>query len=390
MEGKTQQTAAAMAGMSERSARRWQSSPLPSETKTEHRWRTRPDPFDGVWEEEILPLLQGEAADKLRATTIIDWLEEQHPGRFSASQLRTLQRRLQDWRALNSPDKEVYFPQEHPPGREAQIDFTHCNSLEVTVGGRAHRHRLFQLVLSHSGWRYAEVAAGETFLALKQGLQNTLWELGGAPRVIRSDNTSAATHEMRRSRGRALNDSYAELLDHYGLESTLINAGVSHENGVAEQAHHRLKDAIDQALILRGSRDFISVDEYTCFIKKVVDRRNRLVQEKLEQERPHLQLLPPAPVPDYVNYRAKVRKWSTVQAVGRTYTVPSRLIGKEVQIRLYADHLEVYYKGTFVERMERVKGEREAQVDYRHVIGSLVRNPGPSPATGSGSRCFPP
>ena len=327
MEGKAQQTAAAMAGMSERSARKWQHGPLPSETKTGRRWRTRPDPFDGVWEEEILPLLRGEAAGKLRATTIIDWLEEKFPGRFSASQLRTLQRRLQDWRALNGPDQEVYFPQEHPPGREAQLDFTHCNSLGITVGGRPYRHLLFQLVLSHSGWRYAEVSTGETFLALKQGLQNALWELGGSPRVIRSDNTSAATHEMRRSRGRALNDSYAELLEHYGLESTRINSGESHENGVAEQAHYRLKDAIDQALMLRGSRDFSSLEEYGAFIRKVVDRRNRLVQGKLE-ERPHLRPLPPAPVPEYVNHRARVRKWSTIQAAGRTYTVPSRLIGQ--------------------------------------------------------------
>ena len=163
MEGKTQETAAAIAGMSERSARKWQCGSLPSETKQERWWRTRPDPFDGVWDGEILPLLQGEAAGKLRATTIIEWLEEKFPGRFSASQLRTLQRRLQDWRALNGPDQEVYFPQEHPPGREAQIDFTHCNSLGVTIGGRPYRHLLFQLVLSHSGWRYSEVATGETF-----------------------------------------------------------------------------------------------------------------------------------------------------------------------------------------------------------------------------------
>ena len=323
-----------------------------------------------------MPLLQGEAAGRLRATTIIEWLEEKFPGRFSASQLRTLQRRLQDWRALNGPDQEVYFPQEHPPGREAQIDFTHCNSLGVTIGSRPYRHLLFQLVLSHSGWRYAEVVAGETFLALKQGLQNALRELGGAPPVVRSDNTSALTHEMKRSRGRALNDAYAELLDHYGLRSTLINAGESHENGVAEQAHFRLKDALDQALILRGSRDFDSVDTYTRFVGKVVGRRNRLVWGKLEQERPHLQPLPPAPVPEYVNYRARVRKWSTIQAAGRTYTVPSRLIGKEVQVRLYAEHLEVYYKDRLVERMERIRGEREARVDYRHIIGSLVRKPG--------------
>ena len=138
----------------------------PRRPSTERRWRTRPDPFDGVWEEEILPLLRGEAAGRLRATTIIEWLEEKFPSRFSASQLRTLQRRLQDWRALNGPDQEVYFPQEHPPGREAQLDFTHCNSLGVTIGGRRYRHLLFQLVLSHSGWRHAEVVAGETFVAL--------------------------------------------------------------------------------------------------------------------------------------------------------------------------------------------------------------------------------
>ena len=323
MEGKTQQTAAAVAGMSERSARKWQCGPLPSETKTERWWRTRPDPFNGVWEEDILPLLGGEAAGRLRATTIIEWLEERFPGRFSASQLRTLQRRLQDWRVLHGPEQEVYFPQEHPPGREAQVDFTHCNSLGVTIGGGPYRHLLFQLVLSHSGWRYAEVVAGETFLSLKQGLQNALWELGGVPQVIRSDNTSALTHEIKRSRGRALNDSYAELLDHYALRSTRINSGGSHENGVAEQAHYRLKDALDQALMLRGSRDFDSVDDYTSFVGKVVDRRNRLVQGKLEQELPHLQCLPPAPVPGYVNYRARVRKWSTIQAGGRTYTVPS-------------------------------------------------------------------
>ena len=138
--------------------------PLPSQAKPEHRWRTRPDPFDGVWEEEIEPLLRNDPTGKLKATTIIDWLGEEHPGRFSASQLRTLQRRLQDWRALHGPEREVYFPQEHPPGREAQFDFTHGNSLGVTVAGQPYPHLLFQLILSHSGWRYAEVAAGETLL----------------------------------------------------------------------------------------------------------------------------------------------------------------------------------------------------------------------------------
>ena len=181
---------------------------------------------------------------------------------------------------------------------------------------------------------------------------------------------------MKRSRGRALNDNYSALLDHYSLRSTRINRGQSHENGVAEHAHYRLKDAIDQALILRGSRDFHTADDYAHFVREMVERRNRLVEGKLEQEMLCLGSLPPAPVPEYVNYQSKVRKWSTIQVAGHSYSVPSRLIGKEVQIRLYADWVEVYYKGHLVERMERVRGEGAANVNYRHVIGSLVRKPG--------------
>ena len=376
MEGKSQETAAAMAGMSVRSARKWQSGPLPSATKQGRRWRTRPDPFDGVWEDEIEPLLRGDPAGKLKATTIIEWLAEAHPGRFGASHLRTLQRRLQDWRALYGPDQEVYFPQVHPPGREAQFDFTHGNALGVTVAGQPHPHLLFQLILSHSGWRYAEVTTSETFLALKQGMQNALWTLGGVPEVVRSDNTSAATHEVRHSRGRGLNANYAALLEHYGLRSTRINRGQSHENGVAEHAHYRLKDAIDQALILRGNRDFHTADDYADFVRQMVEKRNRLVKGKLEQEMACLGPLPPAPVPEYVNYRARVRKWSTIQVAKRTYTVPSRLIGKEVQVRLYADWVEVYYKGHLMERMARVRGDGEVNVNYRHVTHSLMRKPG--------------
>ena len=153
----------------------------------------------------------------------------------------------------------MYFPQEHPPGREAQIDFTHCKSLGVSIGGQPYAHLLFQFVLSYSGWRYTEVAGGETYLALQRGLQGALWTLGGVPQVVRSDNTAALTHEMRRSGGRELNYSYAGLLAHYGLESTRSNPGMAHENGVAEQAHYRLKDALNQGLLLRGSRDLPAV-----------------------------------------------------------------------------------------------------------------------------------
>ena len=118
MEGKTQQGAAASAAMSERSARKWQGGALPSERKkARRRWRSRPDPFADVWESEVVPLLRSDPEGELSATTILEWLDERHPGRFGNSQLRTLQRRIRDYRALHGPDREVYFQQEHPPGR---------------------------------------------------------------------------------------------------------------------------------------------------------------------------------------------------------------------------------------------------------------------------------
>ena len=376
MEGKSQQAAAAASGMSVRTARTWQRGRLPSEKKDKRRWRTRPDPFAGVWAEEVEPLLRSDVEGALKATTILEWLEERHPGRFSMSQLRTLQRRLRDWRALSGPDREVYFEQDHPPGREAQMDFTHCGELGVTVGGEPFGHLLFHFVLSHSGWRYVDLAYGETFAALVKGMQGALWELGDVPEVVRTDNLSAATHELKGSGGRALNERYAAVLAHYGLRSTRTNPRSSHENGVAEQGHHRLKDAIGQALVLRGSRDFGSVDVYLSFVRQVSDKRNRLIMAKVEHERRHLRPLPPAPVPEYVVYRTKVRRWSTVRVSNHTYAVPSRLIGMEVEVRQYADHLEVCYKGRLVERMDRVHGAGQAGIDYRHVIGSLVRKPG--------------
>ena len=376
MEGKSQEAAAASSGMSERSVRTWRKGALPSEKKVKRSRRTRPDPFAGVWEEEIVPLLQTDVGGILAAPTVLEWLDERHPGRFGRTHLRTLQRRMRDWRALNGPDREVYFEQKHPPGREAQMDFTHCDSLKVTIGGEQFDHMLFEFILSHSGWRYAQICQGETFVALVSGLQGALWELGAAPEVVRSDNLSAATHKLKEGKGRDFNERYKEILDHYGLKATKTNTYSAHENGVAEQGHRRLKDSLAQALLLRGSSDFESVDEYTKFIRSIVDRRNRLVREKVAGEYPHLRELPPAPVPEYTSYSARVHKWSTIRVNSRTYSVPSRLIGVMVDVRLYPEHVEVYYKGHLVESMERVRGKGEALIDYRHIIGSLVRKPG--------------
>jgi transposase InsO family protein len=377
MEGNTQETAAAASGMSTRTARTWQKGAFPSEKKERRTWRTRPDPFAAVWAGEIEPVLREDPGGIIQATTILEWLDKRHPDQFKQSQVRTLQRHLRDWRAIYGPDKEVYFPQEHPPGREAQLDFTHGEELKVTISGIPFHHLFFELVMSFSGWRFVDLAMGETLESLVKGLQGALWKLGGAPQVVRSDNLSAATHELKYSRGRSLNERYGAVLSHYGIRPSMTNPASPHENGVAEQAHYRLKSAIAQALILRGSRDFPTAEAYLAFVRdEVVERRNRRAQSKLDEERRHLTPLPPAPVPEYTTYRTRVSKWSIIRIARKTYTVPARLKGLEVEVRQYADRLEVYYKDKLMEEMERIHGVGEARIDYRHIIHSLVRKPG--------------
>lgn len=377
MEGKTQKAAAAAAAMSERSARKWEAGAMPSETRKERWWRTRPDAFAEVWETDVVPLLQRDEQGVLQAVTLLAMLQEKYPGRFVEGQCRTLRRRLRDWRALHGPEKEVFFEQVHVPGREAAFDFTHATGLGVTVGGALLVHLLFQLVLSYSGWTWVAIAFGETFEALVAGLQGAFWDLGGVTEVVRSDNLSAATHELKETAGRELTKRFKAVLEHYGLRSTRIRPGESHENGVVEQRNFRTKDALEQALVIRGSKDFASVEEYLLFVRDVVERsHNRKIADRLAVERTKLQSLPSAPLPSYTTYRPRVRRWSTIRVCRRTYSVPSRLIGHEVEARLHPDMVEVRFRGRLVETMPRVRGEREARIDYRHVIWSLVRKPG--------------
>jgi len=377
MEGKTQVQAAALAVMSERTARRWEKTgALPSAQQKVRAWKTRPDAFAGVWEQEVVPLLKADVEGRLEGRTLLRELQRRKPGQFQDGQLRTLQRRIRDWRALYGPDKEVYFPQEHVPGREAAVDFTHGTELGVTIGGRAFAHLLFEFVLSYSGWTWVCLAQGETFEALSWGLQGALWDLGGSPQVVRSDNLSAATHELKRSGGRTLTRRYENLLEHYSTRSTRIRPGQPHENGVVEQKHYRTKRAVAQALVLRGSSDFDSVPAYESFVREIVGRDNLGRSDKLALERGRLLPLPASPLPCYTTFQSKVTTSSTAVAGGRRYSVPSRLIGHHVELRQHTDVVEVYYTGRLVETMPRLRGEQAARIDYRHVVGSLVRKPG--------------
>jgi len=377
-EGKTVAAAAAAAGMSERSAYTWKQGTVPSEKKSERAWRTRPDPFAAIWEGEVVPLLAADERGVLEGTTILAELRRRHGDHYGLGQLRTLQRRMHEWRALHGPEKEVMFEQRHEAGREGSFDFTDASELGVTIAGEVFAHLLFQFVLSFSKWRWVGLAFSETFEALVRGLQSALWELGGAPLVWRSDNLSAATHQIPGD-GRELNRRFAAVLEHYGAKSTRIEPRQSHQNGVAEKAHDVLKSALDQELVIRGSRDFVSVAEYMQLVDKIRDRINEGKSAALfAQERQRLLPLPSTRLPEYTTYTATVRQWSTIHFAHRVYSVPSRLMACEVEVRQHPDVIEVYYRDRNkpTATMPRIRGDRPHQIDYRHVIWSLVRKPG--------------
>ena len=377
MKNKTLEQAAAAADMSTRSGQKWAKGPMPSATKKPRHWRTRKDPLEGIWEDRIVPLLEADSEGILQATSIVDELERRDADLILQPQVRTLQRRMRDWKAREGPPQEVFFPQDHLPGVEGAFDFTHGNELGITIEGEPYAHLIFEFVLSSSKHTTTSVVYSETFEALSSSLQSAFWAIGGVPSKTRSDNLSAATHQLKRARGRALTPRYEALLEHYGTASSLIQPGKPNENGVVEQRHRWSKKALAQALVFRGSRDFKTEADYAAFVQQVIDRtHNAKVQAAFEIERAHLRPLPAKQLPIHTEYRVKVTRWSTIRIVNRTYSVESRLIGHQVRARLHADHLDVFYGERLIESIPRVRQEDGHRIDYRHVIHSLVRKPG--------------
>ena len=231
---KSQELAAAKAGISERSARRIEgAAALPSQSPRRY-WRSRADPFAAVWDAEVVPLLR--AAPMLMGITLLRKLQDDHPEEFPDGMLRTLQRHIRQWRALEGPPKDVFFPQEHVPGHRGLSDFTRAEELRITVAGEPFAHNVHHFVLAFSRWEHAEVVeGGESFAALAMGLQNALWQAGGAPAEHRTDSLSAAFKNLTEEADFTVR--YTALIDHYGMAATRNNRGVSHENVSVPPTH---------------------------------------------------------------------------------------------------------------------------------------------------------
>ena len=369
-------TAALRADVDPKTARKYlRAGVLPSEMRVEHTWRTRPDAFAEHWAETEEMLM---AAPELEGKALFEWVCERYPDIYDEGQLRTFQRRVRQWRALSGPPKEVYFPQEHKPGVKMETDFTWVNALGVKICGEPFPHLLYHSVLSYSNWEWAVVCHSESLLALKKGFQATVMCLGRVPKEHWTDHSTAATHVIGRDRDKAweFNQSYRDMMEHFGVTPRTIQAGKPHENGDVESANGALKRRLKQHLLLRGSRDFESVEEYGVFIERVMEKANRLRQKRLKEELAVMRLLDVKLLPEYREEEMRVSSWSTVQVNRNSYSVPSRLRGERIKARVYEDHIELYYHGVRQLRVPRLSGEGKHSVNYRHVIDSLVRKPG--------------
>ena len=364
--------AAAKAGMDEKTARRYrQLGKLPSEQRSPRRWRTRPDPFEEAWAEVVGFL---EETPQLQALTLFDYLQRRHPGRYQDGQLRTFQRRVKRWRALEGPSREVFFAQRHHPGELCQSDFSHMSSLGVTIAGSPFDHLIYHFVLTYSNWEAVTICFSESFESLSEGLQRALWELGGVPEAHRTDRLSTAVNQMPNPE--EFTRRYRGLLDHYRLEPRAIQAGKANENGDVEQSHYRFKVAVDQALMLRGRREFSTREEYASFLAGVTKLRNAGRRGRFEEEQQVLGPLPRRRLEASRRVRVRVGAGSTIRVLRNTYSVHSRLIGEEVTVRAGAEELAVWYGQRQVERLPRLRGVGKHRIDYRHVIDWLVRKPG--------------
>jgi hypothetical protein len=375
----SQRVTAARAGFSERTARRLEAEARSPSQRQPARGRTVPDPLEAVWEPLLLPILERDPA--VQAVTLLRHLQLTDPETYPDDRVRrTLERRVCAWRALHGPERDVIFRQTPEPGRMALSDFTDASELSVTIAGQPLEQRLFHFVLAYSGWEHAAVVlGGESFTALAESLQTALWTLGGVPQEHRTDSLSAAYRNLAAEAAADVTSRYQAFCAHYGMIASRNNPGEAHENGAVEAHNNHLKTALDQALILRGSRDFAGLADWRRFVDELVARRNRRREAALRIEMAALRPLPARRTTDFTEVVARVTRTGGFLVHTVFYSAPSQLIGKRLRVHVYDDRIEAFLGATPVvthpRRRTRSDGARVHCVNYRHVIHALRRKP---------------
>ena len=370
--GLSREDAAEKTGISEKTARKYlKSGKLPTELQKDHTWRTREDPFkdDNQRIKEMLEL-----NCRLEAKTVFEYLQDNNPDRYSNGQLRTLQRKFRQWRALDGPSKEVIFPQIHHPGEKCESDFTSMNLLNITINGERFDHLIYHFILTYSNWQTGIICFSESFESLSDGFQAAVWELGGVPKIHQTDSLSAAVRNAGNQD--TFTERYSALIRHYGIVPAKIQLGKANQNGDTEQSHNRLKKLVDQQLMLRGNRDFESIVAYNDYLRKLFLKLNNGAKTRFEEEAKHLRALPAQRLDCQKREIVKVKSWSTVTICHNIYSVHSRLIGEKLTAKVFSDKIELWYAQRLLETLPRLKGRKKHCIQYRHIIDYLVRKPG--------------
>jgi hypothetical protein len=372
---------AMMADMDRKTARKYvRSGKPPSEMVAPRTWCTREDPFAKDWEEieERLTL-----TPELEAKTIFAVLTEKYPGRYEPGQLRTLQRHVKRWRAEHGPDKEVVLAQLHRAGEAAQTDFTSTMELAITIVGQVFVHLLCVVVLPYSNWQWATVCLSESMAALRRGVQAALFQLGRVPEYHQTDNSTAATHRIPDGKlvladggKRPFNEEYLAVMRHFGMKPRTTEIGAKEQNGDVEASNGASKRRLEQALLVRGNRDFASVAAWESFVQEVLRKANSVRGHRVAEDLAAMRPLDVSRLPEFTEEHICVSEWSTIRVKHCAYSVPSRLMGETLRVRIYEDRIEADYAGTLELRCERLRGRNLRRIDYRHVIWSLVRKPG--------------
>jgi hypothetical protein len=374
--------AAMRAGMDRKTARKYvQGGKLPSELAAPRDWRTHEDAFLEHW-----PELEAKLSDApaLEAKTLFEMLLEKYPDRYEEGQLRTLQRRVKAWRAERGPEKDIVLAQLHRPGEAAQTDFTWATELAITIAGEAFVHMLCVFVLPFSNWRWATICLSESIASIRHGVQRALFQLGRVPEWHQTDNSTAATHRIPDGKSvisdhggtRVFNDDYLAIMRHFGMKPRTTEVAAKEQNGDVEAANGALKRALEQALLMRGSRDFDTRAAWQAFIDERMHKANRSRGRRVADEMAVMRELNVARLPEFVEEDFCVSEWSTVRIKSCAYSVPSRLIGEWVRVRIFEDRIVVRHAGRDELDCERLRGRNLKRIDYRHIIWSLVRKPG--------------
>lgn len=373
--GTTLSVASARAGMCRQTGAKYtRRAKLPSELKAPRTWLTRGNPFEIDWKEVEQMLAH---TPDLQAKTIFEVLLERNPDRYEPGQLRTLQRHIRRWHALQGDDRqcEVFFPQRHIAGEAMQGDFTHTGELTLTLAGVQYKPLLFHVVLPFSGWEWATPCLSESILAVRAGVQDAVFRLGKITAWFQTDNSTGATHRVGDGT-RQFNQEYVDLMDHLGMKPRTIAVGEKEQNGTIEAYNGAFKRLLNQWLLVRGSRDFASEADFVTWLHGMLERANRARRTKLGIELAAMRPLAASRAPEFTEVMVPVSTYSTINVRSNIYSVPPRLRHHDVKVRIYEQHIEVRYADTCVLVAPRQTGTSRHAIDYRHVIWSLVRKPG--------------